>query len=339
MILTYGNNTLRYNTRWFDYNIPDPYNPLHLRPYTIRVRIRAGERPSYNYNGLSDDVGALMEWTCVDETNNIWDFHFPYNDWSGTNNITNTYSRLGNKNRILEILGFNSRGIEDMSQLFIQFGYVTEVPLFDTSTVTNMTNMFASCSVTTVPLYDTSNVTNMSGMFWNINGNANHKLTSVPLFNTSKVTNMNSMFAQCYNIRTVPHFDTHLVTEFNAMFSHCTNLSTVPLFDMSSATDVSWMFWDCANLEEVPHFNTSNVEDMERFVEGCSKLTTLPLFNTSKVTDLDYAFAGTVGVTDRSGYDLYLQASRQATPPATHGQAFRNCGPRVYLDQIPQDWK
>lgn len=335
MILTYGNNTLRYNTRWFDYTKPDPYNPLHLRPYTIRVKVLEGERP---IKSLSSD---LMEWTCVDETNNIWDFHYPTPNWGNVGTWLNPRSVIGNTSRITAVLGFNSTGITDMSSLFSNYySYLDEMPLFDTSTVTTMRQMFMnSRKLTTVPLYDTSNVTDMREMFANDQENSSSHLTSVPLFNTSKVTTMGGMFHRCYELRTVPHFDTHSVTNFSAMFNHCYELRTVPLFDMSSATDVSWMFWDCAKFEEVPYFNTSNVTDMERFLEGCSKLTTLPLFNTSKVTDLDYAFGGTVGVTDRSGYDLYLQASRQATPPASHYESFRNCGPRTYLDQIPQDWK
>lgn len=334
MILTYGNNTLRYNTRWFDYNTPDPYNPLHLRPYTIRVKVLEGERP---IKSMSSD---LMEWTCVDETNNIWDFHYPTPNWGNVGTSMEPRSIIGNRRRIMAVLGFNSTGITDMSALFSGFGYLTEIPLFDTSSVTDMTQMFTNCRrLTIVPLYDTSNVTKMSSMFANTDENSDSYLTSVPLFNTSKVTSMAGMFSRCNSLTTVPHFDTHLVTRFNTMFNHCTNLRSVPLFDTSNATDMDLMFWDCSKLEAVPHFNTANVTDMTFFLSGCTKLTTLPLFNTSKVTDLGYAFTDTIGVTDRSGYDLYLQASRQTTPPAIHDAAFRNCGPREYLDQIPQDWK
>jgi surface protein len=50
--------------------------------------------------------------------------------------------------------------------MFSNCSSLQSVPLFDTSAVTNMSNMFNSCfSLQSVPLFDTSAVTNMSGMF------------------------------------------------------------------------------------------------------------------------------------------------------------------------------
>jgi surface protein len=57
--------------------------------------------------------------------------------------------------------------------------------------------MFYYCtSLTSVPLFDTSNVTKMYQMFENCN-----KLTTIPLFDTSNVTDMDWMFVNCVNVQ------------------------------------------------------------------------------------------------------------------------------------------
>lgn len=67
---------------------------------------------------------------------------------------------------------------------------IKEIGYFDTSSYTNMYNMFSGCSsLETVDLLDTSNVTTMNGMFYNCN-----KLKNIPQFNTAKVTDFNRMF-------------------------------------------------------------------------------------------------------------------------------------------------
>jgi surface protein len=67
------------------------------------------------------------------------------------------------------------------------------VPLFDTSNVKTMYQMFMYCySLQSVLLFDTSNVTTMQKMFFYC-----HSLQSVPLFDTSNVTTMSQMFINC----------------------------------------------------------------------------------------------------------------------------------------------
>ena len=119
----------------------------------------------------------------------------------------------------------------------------------DTSILTNMSNMFYSCSkMTTVPLFDTSKVTNMSNMFRYCSG-----LTTVPLFDTSKVTNMSYMFGDCSGLTTVPLFDTRAVSNIGSMFYKCSKLTTVPSFDLRGvtwATNAGSMFYNCTALTE-----------------------------------------------------------------------------------------
>jgi len=131
----------------------DPLNPLGLPPYTIRVKYTDGSNPS--------GFGTKVQ---VSQSPNVWDITYETNDWQGM---------LSSQASLLEVLGANTTG------------------------VTNMTNMFYGCmTLTTIPLFDTSNVTNMSGMLFEC-----MSLTNIPLLNTSKATNMQYMFANCTNVQ------------------------------------------------------------------------------------------------------------------------------------------
>lgn len=159
----------------------DPYNPLGLPSHTIRIKYEAGQTPS---------MGDAQ--TLVDATENIWDIYTSSNDWS------TLFSReFSSRFYLLSVLGANTSGVTNMSSMFAYCSVLTSVTLFDTSSVTDMSIMFDSCSVlTSVPLFDTSGVTNMASMFGSCSG-----LTSVPLFDTSSATNTNGMFYICTNVQ------------------------------------------------------------------------------------------------------------------------------------------
>ena len=117
----------------------------------------------------------------------------------------------------------------------------------DTSSVTNMADMFNNCArLTVAPLFDTSSVTNMAGMFSSCSS-----LITVPLYDTKAVTTINAMFRYSSKLTTVPLFDTKAVTNINAMFSYCSSLNTVPMLDIRSATTTINMFEKCYKLANV----------------------------------------------------------------------------------------
>ena len=117
---------------------------------------------------------------------------------------------------------------------------------FDTSKVTNMSDMFSGMyNLTTLNLssFDTSKVTNMRAMFANLTN-----LTTLDLsnFDTSKVTNMKFMFHGVYNLTTLnlSNFNTSQVTDMGSMFSNMSNLTTLDLsnFDTSKVKNMKSMF-------------------------------------------------------------------------------------------------
>ena len=150
------------------------------------------------------------------------------------------------------------------------------VPQFDTSKVTNMSEMFSYCSsLTTVPQFDTSSATNMSSMFNNC-----ESLTTVPQFDTSSVTNMSSMFSYCSSLTTVPQFDTSKVSSISSMFSSCTNLTDVGgLINLGMQSNLSTptskysgIFYNCKNITRESVINIFNGL-YDRAAAGYSNLT------------------------------------------------------------------
>ena len=81
---------------------------------------------------------------------------------------------------------------------------------------------------------DTSNVTDMSNMFSSCSS-----LTSVPQLDTRNVTSMNRMFNYCSSLTSVPQLDTSKVIEFSFIFNNCISLETIHMFNMKVNFDIS----------------------------------------------------------------------------------------------------
>ena len=152
---------------------------------------------------------------------------------------------------------------------------------FDTSNVTNMSEMFYNCiNLTSLDLssFDTSNVTDMSGMFHNC-----FSLTSLDLssFDTSNVTDMSAMFEADYQYE----FDSVGYAEYgNSLLSLDLNS-----FDTTNVKNMSCMFYRCVKLKNlnISHFNTFNVSNMTSMFQYCRSLISLDLssFDMTNVTN------------------------------------------------------
>ena len=132
---------------------------------------------------------------------------------------------------------------------------ITGISYLNTSEVTNMSKMFASCSSLTsldVSHFNTSKVFDMSSLFSNCS-----LLTSLDVsnFNTSGVRNMAYMFDGCRNITSLvlSSFNTANVTGMTAMFFNCRSLTTLSLnsFITSKVKSMNSMFASCVNLQSI----------------------------------------------------------------------------------------
>ena len=159
---------------------------------------------------------------------------------------------------------------ESMMAYFSCFNKMTSIDLsaLDTSEVTDMSDMFDSCSSLTsldVSKFDTSKVTNMRGMFASCSS-----LTSLDLssFNTSKVTSMYFMFRECSSLTNldVSNFDTSEVTNMDGMFDSCSSLTNLDVskFDTSQVTNMDGMFCNCPAWNTVDQTKFAHANECER---------------------------------------------------------------------------
>ena len=202
---------------------------------------------------------------------------------------------------------------------YINCTAINNLELLDTSSVTNMSQMFKSLPKVTaldVGNFDTSNVTAMNGMFYDCKSVSTLNVIN---FNTSKVRRMDGMFQFCYGLTSldVSNFDTSNVTNMRVMFDECKRLTTIDVsnFNTENVKDMFAMFYDCKSVTnlELSGFDTSNVVDMSEMFYKCSALTTIDLrnFNTENVQDMSSMFEGCAGLTtlDITNFDTSNVAS------------------------------
>lgn len=302
-MFTYNGQIITNNGNWLRGSVTPPhpdYNPLNLPANTMRVRTTDGEVP-FKHSASGDTTTSYETATLVSGTSDVYDVYKSGTDLSFL---------LYKSSNVAEVLGANTEGVTNMSHMFEcdsnSPSSLTTVALFDTSSVTNMSDMFGGTKVSTIPLYDTSNV----------------------LF-------MNNMFVMCDNLTTIPLLNTSSVRNTYGLFTDCINLTSVPLLDLSSVLNMKYMFSHCIRLTEVPLFNTHNVTNMDASFLGCRALTNIPLFDVTNVTSAVSTFADCVCV-QSGAYNLYSQLSSKSISVTSHSRTFYNCGDN---SNIPSDWK
>ena len=122
----------------------------------------------------------------------------------------------------------------------------------NTENVTDMSNMFYSCSgliSLDVTHFNTENVTDMSNMFYGCSGLISLDVTH---FNTENVKDMSNMFYSCSSLTSldVTNFNTANVTDMSNMFSNCRNLTTIYVSDKFVINNKNYsLFFGCEKLK------------------------------------------------------------------------------------------
>ena len=183
--------------------------------------------------------------------------------WTGNSNTIkingSTYTAQEDKVNIDGTEYYQLKLDKDLDNSFYKFNRNTFTNLIfkdvDTSNVTDMNNVFNSCSALTsldVSKWDTSNVTNMNNMF---DGCFAITYLDVSNFNTSKATDMSSMFQYCNSLTSldVSNFNTSNVTIMNSIFSGCKALTSLDIsgWDTSNVTNMNKMFTSCNALKTI----------------------------------------------------------------------------------------
>ena len=219
----------------------------------------------------------------------------------------NSRKMFYNRSKLISIefgKGFNTSNVTDMSEMFQGCSKLTalDVSSFNTSNVNSMAAMFKWCSGLTsldVSGFNTSNVTDMHDMFRGCN-----KLTSLIVlsFNTSNVRRMDGMFYGCSGLTSldVSNFNTSNVVTMSrtvdTVLNYYTGYSSGQEVQIAENNELIrfGMFAQCSSLTglNLSSFNTSQVTDMRGLFEGCKNLTGLNVssFNTSNVKYMDGMF-------------------------------------------------
>ena len=135
----------------------------------------------------------------------------------------------------------------DAAYMFHRY-LLNELPQIDTSNVTNMSNMFSSCTnLTTIPQIDTSNVTNMGYMFSSCSS-----LTTIPQLNGEKLTSVGGTFGNC---RSLENFNgiinlgqAYLTTQSANYYNYGLNLSACTNLTYDSLMNIINSLYDIATL-------------------------------------------------------------------------------------------
>ncbi|MBR6191340.1 MAG: BspA family leucine-rich repeat surface protein [Prevotella sp.] len=217
--------------------------------------------------------------------------------------------------KIEGIENLNTSSVTDMSNMFYGCELLTSLDIsgFNTSNVTDMHSMFSFCkSLKSLDLsnFDTSNVTDMISMFYGC-----EQLTSLDLssFNTSSVTDMSCMFYQCYSLTSlnVSNFNTSNVKKMFGMFFYCESLLNLDLrsFNTSNVTDMCQMFWYCSALTTIycnDDWQRINLVSKDMF-KGCYELSGALEYSTLiSMTDAKYANPETGYFTKVDTFDVKL---------------------------------
>ena len=254
---------------------------------------------------------------------------------------TTTKDWFYNLSALTTIEGFenlNTSSVTNMREMFSGCSGLKELNLsnFNTSKVTDMYGMFSGCSrLTSLNLsnFNTAAVTDMSDMFSGCSGLKELNLSN---FNTSKVTNMREMFSGCSGLKelNLSNFNTSKVTNMSWMFHGCSGLTALNLsnFNTAAVTDMNGMFSGCSGLKELnlSNFNTSKVTNMRSMFYDCSGLNTIYSANTWRCENSQDMFKGCTQLRGAVKYDKSKLDVDMANPETGY---FRDPNPKAYVQQ------
>ena len=245
-------------------------------------------------------------------------------------NMNNMFYNFNGLTTVVWPSDWDTSNVSDFSNLFFSCSSLTNIDLsnMDTSSATDMTWMFNGCrAIESLDLsnFYTTNVTSMNGMFSSM---SNLISLDIDSFDTSNISNMAGMFSSSSKIETLDlrHFNTSSVTDMSRMFYDCELLSSVNLssFNTINVTNMSMMFRGCYALIslDLRNFNTINVTNMSEMFCQCNNLTSLNVssFNTSVVTNMRSMFNGCYKLTSLNidNFDTSLVTNMQSMFSACH---------------------
>lgn len=180
---------------------------------------------------------------------------------------------------------------------------INDVSGWDTSSVTDFTDMFRWRTFTSYPDmsgWDTSSVTSMRGAFERSSFNGN-----ISAWDTSKVADFEGMFKTAPNFNSdIRSWNTSSATTMRSMFQQASSFNAdVGLWSTASVTDMQQMFKEASVFNaQIGLWDTSSVTNMyEMFYSATSFNQDIRWWDVSKVTNFEY----TMGEASAFTYDLH----------------------------------
>lgn len=208
MLLKNSNKLLKYNGSLLNGKEYDPYNPLNLPPYTIRLKFKDGVIPTFE-NWAGTQIPGIQ----ISEEPNIWDLTYNDNDW----NVL-----LAQQSDLLEVLGANTTNVTNIRKMFKDCVSLSSVNIFDTSNITVMRELYVNCySLLNVPSLNVSNVQDLGSLYSDC-----YSLTSIPHMDTRNAKQIDYICFNCSALKVVPLLDTTNVYNSVYAFQGCVNVES-----------------------------------------------------------------------------------------------------------------
>ena len=209
-----------------------------------------------------------------------------------------------NKNNLKLIIGGQEQDLIAKYKFEKNSEDILKIKLKGITNVTNMNNMFHSCTslsdFSDITKWNISHVNKMSYLFFNCNSLIS--LPDISKWNTSNINRMSNIFNGCNLLKSLPDiskWDTSNVIDMSEMFGDCNSLLSLPdisKWNTSKVNNMDCMFAGCRALSSLPDiskWNTSKVNNMDSMFYDCISLISLPdisKWNTSNVTTMNGMF-------------------------------------------------
>ena len=211
--------------------------------------------------------------------------------------VSTSYMFYNSKTKSINTSSFNTSNVTNMTQMFAGTNRLERINVsnFDTSNVTTMNAMFKDAkSLKTIDLsnFNTSNVSDVSNIF-----NGDNSLVNVNIDNWDirKINNNGESIFNGSNIKNVSARNLNIPESLtNWSYSTIERLD-VTGWNLSNTTSIIGLFSNSSNLVElvgIDSWDTSNITNMSKLFINCDSLISIDLssWNTSQVTNMSSMF-------------------------------------------------
>ena len=151
----------------------------------------------------------------------------------------------------------------------------------------SLSDCFSGCFLLqSVPLFDISSITDMSSMFLNC-----YSLQSIPSFDISSITDISNAFNGCAVLKSIPLLDNGNLINLSNTFNGCSTLQFIPFSDTNKTTRLSNAFAGCFEIKAL-NLNLINITSgwmQGQIMNRCINLEFLTLTNVKANIDISYS--------------------------------------------------